>query len=399
MTASARAVRSEPSVAHHQGVVDAWAQTELEALEERALLRRLERLDSPQGPRVRLRGSELVNFSSNDYLGLSCDPSLIEAGRRALSEWGTGAGASRLVVGHLEPHASLERALARFEGCEAALVFSSGYAANVGVLSALVGEGDAVFSDALNHASVIDGCRLSRAKVVKYRHCDVAHLAALLKETPARRRLVVTDTVFSMDGDLAPLEALHRLCRDEGAGLMVDEAHATGVFGEGGAGLCQAAHVEPDVRVGTLSKALGGAGAWVAGSAPLIELVLNKARSFVFSTGLPPAVCAVGEAAVARLHDDAGLMGRLWRNVEALAAGLGVQAHSPIFSLVVGAPEVALAASAALFQQGLLVKAIRPPTVPEGTSRLRVTLSAAHTAQDIERLLAALKFHPFKGRP
>jgi 8-amino-7-oxononanoate synthase len=380
-------------------VVDAWARGELSALEERSLLRRLDRLDSPQGPSVRLAGRQLLNFSSNDYLGLAFDPRLIEAGRRALAEWGSGAGASRLVVGHQGPHASLERALSDFEGCEAALVFSSGYAANVGVLSALVGEGDAVFSDALNHASVIDGCRLSRASIVRYRHGDVGHLAELLKATPARRRLVVTDTVFSMDGDLAPLRELQRLCREEGAGLMVDEAHATGVFGEGGAGLCQALEVDADVRVGTLSKALGGAGAWVAGSRALIELVLNRARSFVFSTGLPPAVCAVGEAAVTRLHEEPELRRRLWRNVEALATGLGLPATSPIFSLVVGAPQVALEASASLLRQGFLVKAIRPPTVPDGTSRLRVSVSAAHTVGDIERLVVALRSTLHEERP
>jgi 8-amino-7-oxononanoate synthase len=373
------------------GVVDRWARGELAHLGASALLRRLERLDSAQGPTVQLDGQRVLNFSSNDYLGLASDPTLAEAGRRALTEWGTGAGASRLVVGHLAPHASLERALARFENCPATLVFSSGYAANLGALSALVGEGDAVFSDALNHASVIDGCRLSRAQVLRYRHCDVGDLRALLRQTKARRRLVVTDSVFSMDGDLAPLVDLKALCREEGAGLMVDEAHGTGVFGPTGAGLCEAVGVEPDVRVGTLSKALGGAGAWVAGSSAVVELVLNRARSFVFSTGLPPAVCAAGEAAVLKVASEPELRARLWRNVEQLAAGLGLPATSPIFSIVLGAPVVALEASRALLAQGLLVKAIRPPTVPEGTSRLRVSLSAAHTAADIEHLVAAVR--------
>ena len=372
-------------------VVDGWAHAELEVLEAAALKRRLELLESPQGPRVRLEGRELLNFSSNDYLGLANEPALIEAGRRALAEWGTGAGASRLVVGHFKAHASLERALARFEGAEAALVFSSGYAANVGVLSALVSEGDAVFSDALNHASVIDGCRLSRARVLKYRHRDVEHLRSLLRETKARRRLVVTDTVFSMDGDLAPLKELEGLCVEEGVGLMVDEAHATGVFGSSGAGLCEASGVKADVRVGTLSKALGGAGAWVAGSRALVELVLNRARSFVFSTGLPPAMCAVGEAAVSLVAGEPARRERLWRNVEALAAGLGLEASSPIFSIVMGSPEAALEASRGLLRKGLLVKAIRPPTVPEGTSRLRVSVSAAHTVDDIDRLVVALR--------
>lgn len=378
------------------GVVERWALDELDRLERGALRRTLERLDAPQGPRIVVGGLELLNFSSNDYLGLACSPASIEAGRRALAEWGTGAGASRLVCGHLAPHASLERALAAFEGCEAALVFSSGYAANVGTLGALLAEGDVVFSDELNHASLIDGCRLSRARVVRYRHLDVGHVRALLATTPGRRRLVVTDTVFSMDGDLAPVAALSRLCEEAGAGLMVDEAHGTGVFGATGAGLCEARGVSPEVRVGTLSKALGGAGAWVAGSRSLVELLVNRARSFVFSTGLPPAVCAAGEAAVAAVREGPDLRERLWRNVAHLAGALGRPPTSPIFSLVLGAPDVALAASRALLEQGLLVKAIRPPTVPEGTSRLRVSLSAAHTEEDIERLAAALR--PFASR-
>jgi 8-amino-7-oxononanoate synthase len=378
-------------------VAQVWAKEERRRLEAAALWRQMERLDSPQGPRVRLQGRTILNFSSNDYLGLCQEPALAEAGRRALAEWGTGAGASRLVVGHLGPHAALEEALARFEGTEAALVFSSGYAANVGTVSALLAEGDAVFSDELNHASLIDGCRLSKARILRYRHRDVDELRSLLRDTPARRRLVVTDTVFSMDGDLAPLEELAPLCAEEGVALMVDEAHATGVFGPNGGGLCEAKGVVPDVRIGTLSKALGSAGAWVAGASDVVELVLNRARSFVFSTGLPPATCAVGQAAVELVQRDGPRRQRLWQNTERLAARLGVPATSPIFTVVLGEPEAALGASKQLEAQGLLVKAIRPPTVPKGTSRLRISLSAAHTEEEIDQLGAALV--PFLSRP
>jgi 8-amino-7-oxononanoate synthase len=383
-------------------VVDAWARQTLDELEARDLRRRLEPLETPQGPHVRIGGRELVNFASNDYLGLAGDGALREVAAAAALDWGTGAGASRLVVGELPPHAALEAELARFEGTQAALLFSSGYAANVGTVPALVGEGDAVFSDALNHASLVDGCRLSRARVLVYRHGDAAHLGELLAATPARRRLVVTDTVFSMDGDVAPLRELERRCRQAGAALLVDEAHATGVLGARGTGACEALDVRPDVKVGTLSKALGAAGAWVAGSAALRELLVNRARSFVFSTGPPPAACETSRAALRRLEADTELRARLEAHRRRLAQGLqalgwAVADSSAIFSLVLGAPARALAAAARLREQGLLVKAIRPPTVPEGTSRLRLAVSAAHTDHDLGRLLAGLKdleIHP-----
>jgi 8-amino-7-oxononanoate synthase len=381
------------------GLVDAWAQETLGTLEAEGLLRSLEPLDGPQGVRVSVRGVGLINFASNDYLGLAFDPHLRAVAAEAVQRWGTGAGASRLVVGELPPHASLEAALARFEGTGAALLFSSGYAANLGAVGALVEAGDAVFSDALNHASLVDACRLSRARVVVYRHRDLAHLAERLEATPARRRLVVTDAVFSMDGHVAPLRELAALCREAGAALLVDEAHATGVLGPRGAGACAALQVHPDVRVGTLSKALGSAGAWVGGSVALKALLVNRARSFVFSTGLPPAACVTGEAAVLRLETDREPGKRLWDNIRALAHGLtalGWEApgHSAIFSLPFGTPARAVEASAALRRAGLLVKAIRPPTVPEGTSRLRLAVSAAHAPADLAALLDALRGVP-----
>ncbi len=380
-------------------VAASWAEEDLQALGARGLRRHLEPLASPQGPLVVLAGGgeTLVNFSSNDYLGLAADPRVRDAAAAALSERGAGAGASRLVVGDFDVHVRLESALAAWLGTGAALLFNSGYAANVGVLSALVGEGDVVFSDALNHASLIDGCRLSRARTVIYPHVDADALDALLASTPARRKLVCTDAVFSMDGDPAPVRALVEVCRRHGAALLVDEAHALGVLGERGAGLCEAEGVASDVdlRMGTLGKALGSFGAFVACAPPLRELLFNKARSLVFSTMLPPSASAAALRAVALMEEDPALRARLRRHIHRFAEGLCALGHdarprSAIFPVVQGAPEQALRAAASLRRRGLLVKPIRPPTVPEGTSRLRFALCAAHTDEHLETALRAL---------
>lgn len=375
-----------------------WARAELESLSARGLKRFLEPLDSPQGPLVRLGGETLVNFASNDYLGLAASPTVRAAAAAALELHGVGSGASRLVVGDTSAHQRLEARLATFEHAEAALLFNSGYAANVGTIQSLVGSEDAVFSDSLNHASLIDGCRLSRARVVVYPHADVEALERALASTPARRRLVVTDTVFSMDGDFAPLGEIVEVCRAQGAALLVDEAHATGVLGARGAGLCEELGLTDavDVRMGTLSKALGGLGAYICASRPVVDLVLNRARPLVFSTALPAALCAAAEAAVDIVEHDAALRARLWRNIRRFSEGLRslgfvAEPRSAIFPVIVGEPERAVAASRTLLARGLLVKAIRPPTVPEGTSRLRFCLSAAHTEGQIDLALAALR--------
>lgn len=370
-------------------LADTWAREALSALEAGALRRRLEPLQTPQGPRVCVAGRAYVNFSSNDYLGLANDADVVAAGRAALLRHGAGSGASRLVVGDSEAHHALERALAAFEGTEAALLFNSGYAANVGVIAALFGPGDVIFSDALNHASLIDGCRLSRAQVVVYRHRDVEHLEASLRAHPGRRRVVVTDTVFSMDGDRAPLKAIAALCERHAVALMVDEAHATGVLGASGRGLCEVEGVEADLHVGTLSKSLGGFGAYVGCTAAVRELLFNQARSLVFSTALPPAVCAAAMVALEKLKEPSR-RARLAARVAQVAEGLGLPADSAVFSVVLGEPAVAMRVSQRLREQGLLVKAIRPPTVPEGTSRLRISVSAAHSEQDVDVLLNAL---------
>jgi len=338
-----------------------------------------------RGPAGVLAGEDrpVVSFASNDYLGLSVHPAVVAAAHAALERWGAGAGGSRLVTGSRPVHRDLEDALARWRGTEAAVVFPTGFAANLGVLSVLGAPGTRVFSDELNHASIIDGCRLSRAEVSVYRHADPDHLASLLS-TPGGPAVVVTDTVFSMDGDTAPLAELAAVCRRYDALVVLDEAHA--VLGP---------HPGPEVtedlevvRVGTLSKTLGSLGGFAAGSRRVVELLVNSARPYIFTTASTPAdaAAALGALGVLGSEEGAALVARLAAYVERVAPG-----HvTPIVPVLVGSEQRALAASASLLDQGLWVPAIRPPTVPEGTSRLRVTLSAAHREDDVTRLVAAL---------
>ena len=284
--------------------VTRWAQGELDVLASQHLTRSLEPLESPQGPTVRVGGQTLINFSSNDYLGLAASPELIQAAQQALDTQGLGSGASRLVAGDSTVHHALEASVAQFLGSESALLFNSGYAANVGLVSALWGPKDTLFSDAHNHASLIDGCRLSKARTFVYPHNDVVALEVLLKANSHGRRAVLTDAVFSMDGDTAHLQELSRLCERHGAALVVDEAHATGVFGPTGAGLCEALGVSADLRMGTLGKSLGGFGAYVACDTAVRSLLIHRARSLVFSTALPAAWCAAAVTAIARVRHD-----------------------------------------------------------------------------------------------
>ncbi len=346
----------------------------------------------------------VVSYASNDYLGLSAHPRVIAAAHDALDAWGTGSGASRLVTGSRPIHDELEHALAEWKGTEAAVCFPTGFAANLGVLCTLGGPGVRVLSDELNHASIIDGCRLSRADLSVYRHRDMDHLAELLASpspSPAERRdaaaatLVVTDSVFSMDGDTAPLDELVALCARYGALLVLDEAHA--VLGPR---LALPRH-GPIVRVGTLSKTLGSLGGFVAASRDVVDLLVNRARPYIFSTALTPADAAAALAALEVLRSAEGeaLLTRLASLIDRLAeAGLAPSGHaSPIIPVVLGSEEAALDASARLLDGGLWVPAIRPPTVPVGTSRLRVTLSSAHTDDDVARLVTALLALPFLG--
>lgn len=376
-----------------------WLDDELAGLAAADLLRRRTTHAGPQGPVVRINGREIINFGSNDYLGLASDHRLAAAARKALDDEGCGSGASPLVVGHGQAAERLERRLAEFEGTEAALVFSSGFAANVGVISALVGTGDAVFSDRLNHASIIDGCRLSRATTFVYPHGDCAALETMLREAAGfRRRLIVTDSLFSMDGDLAPLTEITALAQQYGAMLLVDEAHATGVFGERGRGVAEYLDVEGlmDIRIGTLSKALACCGGFVCGRRSLIDWLVNRARSYIFSTALPPSIAAAATAALDIVRDEPQRRERLLERAQYLADelrrhGWNVgRTGSQIVPLMVGEPRRALDMSAALFERGLWVPAIRPPSVPKGESRLRIGLSAAHDDSMIDRLLSAI---------
>jgi 8-amino-7-oxononanoate synthase len=349
------------------------------------------------GPVGSLHGAPVVSFASNDYLGLSAHRAVIAAAHAALDRWGAGAGASRLVTGSRPVHAALEEALAAWKGTEAAVCFPTGFAANLGALSVLGGPGVRVLSDELNHASIIDGVRLARSPVSIYRHCDMAHLAALLKADTTTPTMVVTDTVFSMDGDAAPVTDIAALCRRRGALLLLDEAHA--VLGPH---LPAALPADPSltlVRMGTLSKTLGSLGGFLAGPRPVIDLMVNVARSYIFTTALSPADAAAalaalgvlrspeGEALVGRL---AALVGRVGGGDQSAGSGRQDPPSSPIIPVILGTEQRALEASAALLAQGLWVPAIRPPTVPAGTSRLRVTVSAAHTDDQVARLVDAL---------
>ena len=360
------------------------------------------------GPAGLLEGGPIVSFASNDYLGLSAHPAVVAAAQSALTRWGAGSGASRLVTGSRPIHSELERELAEWKGTKAAVCFPTGFAANLGVLTTLGGPGVRILSDELNHASIIDGCRLSRSALSVYRHRDMVHLAELLADNAGPMlTIVVTDSVFSMDGDIAPLDELVALCQRHDALLILDEAHAvlgpdlpaaTGRDKDGGRGMGgrdrDGLHGGTVVRVGTLSKTLGSLGGFVAASRDVVDLVVNRARSYIFSTAPTPADAAAALAAlrVVRSAEGAALTGRLATLIDRVAeAGFALPAHaSPIIPVVLGSEQAALNASAALLDEGLWVPAIRPPTVPVGTSRLRVTLSAAHSDEDVTRLLRGL---------
>ena len=380
----------------------AWIDDELRALEAKTLRRRLATREGPQAVRITLDGRELINFGSNDYLGLAADPRLAQAAIETVRREGWGAGASPLITGHAAAHQELARRLAQFEGVEAALVFASGFAANAGTIAALVGPGDVVYCDRKNHASLFDGCRLSRADVRVYPHADCQRLASLLEgdrqPSQRRRRLIVTDGLFSMDGDLAPLVELAELAEQHNAMLMVDEAHATGVFGSQGRGVSEHLGVEDrvHVRIGTLSKALGSVGGFAAGSRALVDWLANRARPYVFSTASPAATAAAAIAALDIVRDEPERRRQLLARSQKLRDDLtnlgwnvGLSA-SQIIPIVVGDSDRAIEMSGHLRDRGLLVPAIRPPTVPKGEACLRISLSAVHIEEMIEALVTAL---------
>jgi len=381
-----------------------WIDEQLDRLQHENLYRELPLPLKTVGPTCKVDGRELLNFASNDYLGLAADPRLIEAAARSLQETGLGRGASPLVCGRSTGHLQLEQHLAQFENTEAALLFTTGFAANTGTIPALVGAGDVLFSDAHNHASIVDGCRLSRAEKKVYPHKDVRALEILLQNSQAyRRKLIVTDTLFSMGGDLAPLPRLGELAEQYGAMLMVDEAHATGVFGKHGRGVVEhfstahpRLHRQVQVRVGTLSKALGSAGGFVCGSRSLIEWLANRARTYVFSTAQPGATSAAASAALKVVAAEPARRRDLLRKATQIRQQLQAQgwntgnSTSQIIPLHVGSAKQTMQLAKQLLERGCWAPGIRPPTVPASGSLLRLSLSAAHTEDMLATVVEAL---------
>lgn len=378
---------------------------DIKALKELGLFRQILARASGQGPVISIGSRKFVNFASNDYLGLAGHPDLVKAAAQAIHKYGVGAGASRLLAGGTVLHDKLEKSISAWKKTEAAVIFNSGYAANTGVIPALACEGDLIFSDELNHASIIDGCRLSRAKTVVYRHKDIVHLKKLLDREKGRRRIIVSDTVFSMDGDITPLRELYNLCNfvnsspltDHPLLLYLDDAHGTGVLGKGNGAL---AHFgigqEPwIIQMGTFSKALGVCGAFVAGSDTVIQWISNRARSLLFSTALPPAVIAAAAAAVSLIRKDRGHVQKLWSNREYLIKALyaigydNILSDTPIIPIKTSSNKEAVRISQFLFRHGVYVPAIRPPTVRE--PRIRIVVTAAHEKTQMKRLVSLLE--------
>lgn len=373
-------------------------QQQLSELAGKGMLRTLREIESAQGPRVSIAGSHYLLLCSNNYLGLANHPALIEASCRATREFGTGSGASRLISGSMSLHHRLEERVAEYKQSEAALVYNTGYAANNGIIQGLLGPEDTVFSDSLNHASIIDGCRLSGARILVYPHNDMAALEGLLQRERTHRKgrwLIVTDGVFSMDGDMAPLQQLVVLKKRYGAWLMVDDAHGGGVLGERGRGTAE--HLgclgEIELQMGTFGKALGSFGAYLAASRAVIDLLINRSRSFIFSTSLPPGVLAANLAAIDLVDSTEGARRRtqLEANRQLFAgllsaAGLDLcGSETQIIPVLIGAPEPTMRAAAALFAREVFLSGIRPPTVPAGTCRLRATLMADHTPTELRQ--------------
>jgi len=361
---------------------------EMAALREKGLFRTLRTVDA-----------SVLNFCSNDYLGLAADPRLKEAAKAAVDRYGAGSGAARLISGNNPLCDALETALADLKGTETALLFNSGYHANIGAIPALAGEGGVIFSDEWNHASLIDGCRLSKAETVVYRHNDLADLEVSLRKT-SKKKIIVTEAVFSMEGDVCPLDGLLRLAQKYDALVYLDEAHAVGVFGKDGEGLSHGARHASNllISMGTLGKAFGSYGAFIVGSKSLRDVLINKARSFIFTTALPPAVLGASLKAVEIVREEPDRRKKLWDNVAAVEAFVGASgqkplhgATSPIFSIPIGPADKTMEISQRLLEQGIYVQGIRPPTVPEGTSRLRLTVSASHTRDQIGSILRVIR--------
>ncbi len=370
-----------------------FIEKELQSLKERDQYRQIRWVEEGPSPWVRMNGTRVLLLCSNNYLGLASDPRLKERAFQAIEEWGCGSGASRSISGSLAIHRLLEERLARFHGFERALIFNSGYSANLSILTALTGKEDVIFSDELNHASIVDGCRLSKASVEVYRHLDMGHLESLLKKNQGKRRkLIVTDGIFSMDGDIAPLSEIAQLARKYEALTMVDDAHAIGVFGPTGRGTLEHFRLphEFDILMGTFGKALGCFGAFVAGRRSLIEFLINTGRVFLYTTALPPSVSATVLASLDLLDEEPERRERLWKNVHYLREGLNhlgfdtMKSQAHIIPVLTGEPKITMEMDRRLLETGVFVQGIRPPTVPEGKCRLRVTVMATHTRKDLD---------------
>ncbi len=369
---------------------------ELQFLKDSHLFRKLRTLESIDSTHVLLNGKKVSLFCHNDYLGLSKHPDVAEAFSQGVRDFGAGSGAARLITGNTTVFEKLEERLAQFKKKERALLFSTGYLANLGIISAFCEKEDVVIVDKLNHASIIDACKLSGATIRVYPHKDLDYLEKILKQSDRfRRKLIVTDSVFSMDGDLAPLPEIVKLKNRYGAYLMIDEAHGTGVFGKSGRGAAEYLNVEDeiDISMGTLSKAFGTHGGFVAGSSELIEFLINRSRSFIFSTALPPAVCAASLKSLELIEQKPELRDRLWKNIKSTVDNLKLSGTSPIIPVMIGDEQKAMNLSEKLLENSILIPAVRYPTVPKKSARLRLTVSAAHSQSDLETLISTLKKH------
>lgn len=369
----------------------------LKALEKNVLLREVKDREASMLPNITLDGAEHINFASNDYLGLACAASLRDAAANAIAEYGFGAGASRLLAGGTKLHSALEKAVAAFKETETALVFNSGYVANISVVPAIAGEGDVIFSDELNHASLVDACRLSRAQKAIFRHRDTAHLSMLMQTAKGDNKIVVTDSVFSMDGDIAPLREITALCKEHGALLYLDDAHATGVLGNGRGALAHF-NIRPEpwiIQMGTFSKAMGSYGAFIAAEKNITDWLVNTARGLIYATALPACAAAASLKALQIVQSEPTLITRLWQNRARLFKGLhalGLNtlcSETPIIPIIVGDVKKTMDISSALKKRSVYCPAIRPPTVNQ--PRIRVTVTAAHSEEDISALLGALE--------
>jgi 8-amino-7-oxononanoate synthase len=373
--------------------MEAFLTDTLNQIRQKGLYRAFQFLESAPGPVVMINGKRVIQFSSNNYLGLANHPVLKKAAKEAVEKYGVGVGASRLITGNIELYGKLEERMAKFKHTESALIFPTGYQANVGTITALLGPDDVIFSDALNHASIVDGCRLSGAQIMVYPHRDLDSLEKIIRKAPkARNRMIITDGIFSMDGTIAPLSELASLARNYGCWLMVDEAHATGVLGKGGRGTAEFFGVEGevDIQMGTFSKALGSLGGYIAGSRKLIEFLTNKCRSLIYTTGLPPAVLAVNQAAIDLVEKGSELREKIREKAKFFREELNklgyntLNSETQIIPVLIGDNGLTMEFSKYLFRNGIFAQGIRPPTVPEGLSRVRISIMATHEWEDLQ---------------